>query len=288
MAIRQSLPYFAPADLLPAPLPSVATILASTHRFFSFNYTVVRVGEHFVVKHGPNVRLQEGENMLFIQQATSIRVPTLYALFHDDTSGHNFIVQEYISGVNVFGCWRDLDTAKKENVAAQLQCYFGELRGLSSPGYFCGVWEQDIIDFWCIEEDRAHVLPKPLVFRTEEQWNDAMLATAQAVHPIQPQRFAWMRRAYRTVLRDHSPVFTHGDLDPKNILIQDDGTVVLIDWQRSGWYPSYWEFCSLMVGLGSHDSGDWDEWIPRFLTDEYFVELGWVLQFYSWFLWGGG
>ena len=43
--------------------------------------TVTAVGEHFVVKYGPKVKLQEGENMLFVRQTTQIRVPTVYALF---------------------------------------------------------------------------------------------------------------------------------------------------------------------------------------------------------------
>lgn len=100
MATRPTLPYFAPPDQLPAPLPTVAEILASTQFMTKFqgdrHPNVVRVGEHFVVKFGPQIRLQEGENMLFVQQATSLSVPKVYALFHDEATGNNFIVQEYV------------------------------------------------------------------------------------------------------------------------------------------------------------------------------------------------
>lgn len=99
MAARPTLPYFASPDCLPAPLPTVADILASRDIFPSFGGTkVVRVAQHFVVKYGVHVNLQEGENMLFVRQSTKIPVPTVSALFQDETTGYKFIVQEYIPG----------------------------------------------------------------------------------------------------------------------------------------------------------------------------------------------
>ena len=93
MATRPSLPYFTPAELLPAPLPTVAEILASTKCLSSFyENPVFRVGDHYAVKFGGRVKLQEGENMLFIQQSTSIPVPKVYALFHDEETKMDFIV----------------------------------------------------------------------------------------------------------------------------------------------------------------------------------------------------
>lgn len=54
-------------------------------------------------------------------------------------------------------------------------------------------------------------------------------------------------------LKGHGAVFTHGDPQPKNILVsrvgtRDDGRgefkIKIIDWETSGWYPEYWEFCN--------------------------------------------
>lgn len=52
-------------------------------------------------------------------------------------------------------------------------------------------------------------------------------------------------RYYREVLADairHGGpvVFTHADLQRKNIMLRPDGTVVLIDWEYACWYPAYW------------------------------------------------
>ncbi|GAB1195910.1 hypothetical protein APSETT444_005175 [Aspergillus pseudonomiae] len=49
-----------------------------------------------------------------------------------------------------------------------------------------------------------------------------------------------------TTLHGHRTVFTHGDLQPKNIMVQDVEShkggssqfeVTIIDWEISGWYP---------------------------------------------------
>ena len=50
------------------------------------------------------------------------------------------------------------------------------------------------------------------------------------------------------VLQGHKPIFTHADLQRKNIVVKksDDGTnhfeVGVVDWEFAGWYPNYWEY----------------------------------------------
>ena len=36
--------------------------------------------------------------------------------------------------------------------------------------------------------------------------------------------------------------FTHGDLGVQNILMRDGKVVAILDWERSEWYPEYWEY----------------------------------------------
>ena len=289
MATRPTLPYFAPADTVPAPLPTVAEIRASTNVLSPAgpNKTskVVRVGRHFIVKYGPGVSLQEGENMLFVRQATNVRVPTVYALFREEATGDNFIVQEFIPGKSLACHWNSFNAASKEDVVAQLQRYFDELRRLPPPrpGFFCGVWEQDVLDFCLSNEECAHRVPRPLVFDSEERWVETMLIAASAQYMPRANRLPTLRRMYHAIFRNHGAVFTHADLSLDNIQVHTDGGVVLIDWEYSGWYPHYWEFCRLMAWIGykEHD-GDFGEWVHRFL-DEHPAELGWYILFELWY-----
>ena len=40
--------------------------------------------------------------------------------------------------------------------------------------------------------------------------------------------------------------FTHGDLCPQNILVDDHGRVTaVLDWENAGWYPEYWDYTQM-------------------------------------------
>jgi aminoglycoside phosphotransferase (APT) family kinase protein len=40
----------------------------------------------------------------------------------------------------------------------------------------------------------------------------------------------------------HDIVFTHGDLNPRNILVENGKITGIVDWENAGWFPEYWEF----------------------------------------------
>lgn len=42
---------------------------------------------------------------------------------------------------------------------------------------------------------------------------------------------------------DHRIVFTHGDINLRNILVDESGRLSgIVDWETAGWYPDYWEY----------------------------------------------
>lgn len=40
----------------------------------------------------------------------------------------------------------------------------------------------------------------------------------------------------------HDIVFTHGDLNPRNILVEKGKVTGIVDWENAGWFPEYWEY----------------------------------------------
>lgn len=53
--------------------------------------------------------------------------------------------------------------------------------------------------------------------------------------------------ARKQILKTHSVkheiVFTHADLNPRNILVDENGKISgIVDWECAGWYPEYWEY----------------------------------------------
>ncbi|MBE3050354.1 hypothetical protein IMZ48_49235 [Candidatus Bathyarchaeota archaeon] len=91
MATRPSLPYDAPPEAYPVPFPTREEFLAEGRTFDRHDGStgILLFDGHYVAKYGTKVSLLEGENMLFIKQSTSIPVPTVYSLFHDEETGHN-------------------------------------------------------------------------------------------------------------------------------------------------------------------------------------------------------
>jgi hypothetical protein len=287
MATRPTLPYYASPETLPAPLPRVASIVAWKQFFKTFQpgTKVIHFSQHYVVKYGEKVRLQEGENMLFVQQSTSIRVPTVYALFHDEKTG---IVQEYIPGQHLRRVWKTFGASGKQAIATQLTRYFDELRALPSPGYFGGIWGQRTLDFYLgsgMDASSSSTTDehKFLPCTTEKEWVDNMLAVGKIAHAFDkhPDLVSFFAHAFHSVFQGHAPVFTHTDLHSTNILVGEDGTLALIDWERAGWYPRFWEYCCVITAETWED--DWSAWVPRFL-DEHLLEVGWMFKFRDWIL----
>lgn len=66
------------------------------------------------------------------------------------------------------------------------------------------------------------------------------------------------------------PVFTHGDLNPSNILVRGNRVAGIVDWEFAGWYPYYWEYTT--AWYGHHTRREWGEHIVKFL-DPYPEEL---------------
>lgn len=79
---------------------------------------------------------------------------------------------------------------------------------------------------------------------------------------------------YREKLPDDAEVvFTHADLHPSNIMVDPDSpskVLAVLDWEQSGWYPDYWEYCKaeFTVKYGSN----WHVHMSTFLQEPSVIE----------------
>lgn len=87
-------------------------------------------------------------------------------------------------------------------------------------------------------------------------------------------------------LKNHRTVFTHGDLQPKNIMVERLGNydgrphfqITLLDWESAGWYPEFWEFYNATIACRFKPG--WHELVPDIL-DQYSVEFLMMQVVYS-------
>ncbi|EPS43642.1 hypothetical protein H072_2356 [Dactylellina haptotyla CBS 200.50] len=236
-------PYYSPN--VPEPLPAMNEIEAGELIVDHNGWKVTRV-RNFVVKYGDSrtLNLIQGEHMLFVDQATNskVKVPKVYALYSaiHDSILQNFIIMEYIEGSTLEILWPNLSETEKESIALRLKDYFDQLRKILPPGYYGSIGRQPLLHeiFWT--EPTAFINGP---FNSEKDLNEA-IALKYAQESVSQRDFKsdFYRRSLNNVFKNHPPCFTHGDFQRKNILVKTGQAgieITMIDWESSGWLPSY-------------------------------------------------
>ncbi|KAK1770560.1 kinase-like protein [Phialemonium atrogriseum] len=236
-----------PFSSLAKPLPSLEKIEKSS----------------LVVKFGVGDDPIEGETLLFVRENSNVAVPQLFAIYQkewEDTK-ITYIVMENISGRTLISLWDGLSG-------------FDTLRQLPSPGYFGSVERRKPLDgmFWTDEDLTAINGP----FSTEDELIEAMLKRyIRDCGDRVRHRAEYYRRVLPQVLQGNgTAVFTHNDLQRKNIIIRPNGETVIVDWAASGWYPVYWEYATAMFTFEAKKD-DWHIYVGKIL-DEFPNHYIWI------------
>ncbi|KAG4430487.1 hypothetical protein IFR05_014030 [Cadophora sp. M221] len=70
---------------------------------------------------------------------------------------------------------------------------------------------------------------------------------------------------------DHKIVFTHADLNMRNILVEDGRITGIVDWENAGFFPEYWEYTKCHFGV--RISKRWPKMIDAVFENKYQEEL---------------
>ncbi|KAB5554692.1 serine/threonine protein kinase [Coniochaeta sp. 2T2.1] len=229
-------------------------------RLATYDGNCLLLNKRLVVKTGPYVHLSEGATMQFVAENTSIPVPKVYCSFiHMNRA---FIVMERLPGLGVPKVWKTLSEAQLDSICQQLRSMLDELRALPPPP---GTGVQNCVGGSLRDFRIPHCRPRMGPFKTIQEFH------------------LWLREGFRldndpettpeeaelrqmVVKQDGPwppPVFTHGDLNASNVLVEGDKITGIIDWETAGWYPRYWEYTS--VWYGNRISKGWQSLIPKFL-----------------------
>lgn len=268
-----SLPFTVPASQLPGSLPTEEEILKSTN-VLSSEYSstlVVGVGPHFVAKHGESVSEVEGQTLLFLEQYRnkSLAVPTLYAMYRLPSTGDLCLVIQRLPGDTLEHLWPELDEKEKSGICTRLKSAIEYLRAIPTAGFYGGVGRTCIPYhlFWHPDEQKEICGP----FDSENQFNAGLVQKLRDMedlnHGNMTAKVDFYARNLDTMLRSHCPVFTHSDLQRKNILVHrkqgEASRVFIIDWETAGWYPSYWKYSLKIVTMQWTD--DWPKYLEQIL-----------------------
>ncbi|KAK9604420.1 hypothetical protein V6Z93_002388 [Aspergillus fumigatus] len=221
-----------------------------------------------LVKFGPHVTTVEALNLWTIKKVfgDDVPVPEVFG-WRVDKEGYTFIYMELIEGPTLEECWDALDIREKRAINDQLCQIMGKLRNLAqdpSERFIGSINGGHLLDYVFIDQ------PKTGPFSSVRAFNDwfASLHQLRLGHKYDDPN--------RPLLPDSGEIkLTHGDLNRRNIIVASTSPirVVIVDWQQSGWYPDYWEYCKAVFTCWYED--EWRrDYIDKFLqpqTEVYFV-----------------
>ncbi|KAI0528209.1 kinase-like domain-containing protein [Xylaria bambusicola] len=239
-----SLPYFAPSDALPEPLPTLEQVLscqdflAHPNAYLYKRVSIVRIGK-FVAKYGKDVRSVEGETMLLVKSTTAVPVPEVYAIYtfgEDDEM--TMLITEFVEGLPLGDYLESMTVEQVDNIQKQLTAQMDILRCIPAQGYYGAIGRRPFIDPYSSEE-----------YGPYDEYTDFNTAWFGIYFPHNDtKRFTDIKKFFTisfeciaTAKRHTYPVFTHGDLHEENIIVRSCGTPVIIDYETAGFYPAYHE-----------------------------------------------
>ncbi|KAI1209388.1 uncharacterized protein F4807DRAFT_460604 [Annulohypoxylon truncatum] len=150
-----------------------------------------------------------------------------------------YVLMSKLPGLPVAHCQNILSEKDMERISNQLKGYVAQLRDIPRS----------------VTSDKLDVA---MICNTlGEACRDSRIRGAQPFGPFEDEAaFSQLLRfPDDPARRGHKIVFTHADLNPRNILIdrtaQPDGSIGwgvtgIIDWEFAGYYPEYWEYTKAM------------------------------------------
>ncbi|KAI0631132.1 kinase-like domain-containing protein [Trametes polyzona] len=233
-------------------IASVKTVIAEG-KVLAQEYpaTVVEAGD-LIIKYGPRIYKSEALALQFVRDIAIIPAPRLHAYFSEiDNNGktrRGYLVMEKMPGTPLLEVLPRLDDPACDRIAVQLRQLVSALRSIASDGRW-GVFGRNGV----YHRGHFHYLHRPYTEAQIQYGNPCVASSARDVLDYfakacddyiddEVARAAELQELYSHVDFSRPSIFSHGDLVPENILVDESGSITgLIDWEYAGWYPYFWD-----------------------------------------------
>ncbi|RAK79511.1 uncharacterized protein BO72DRAFT_446325 [Aspergillus fijiensis CBS 313.89] len=195
--------------------------------------TVARLSKSLALKGGGNVLPSEAATLRMIASKTGIRAPRVHRSFQvqDDTKYFGtmgYIVMDYIDGRPLDTCWEDLGDEQKMDVSKQDAAMITEMQRIQLPGP-----PGPIGGGPCRGRFFTHYSAGPFGDISEfERWVNRKLDICKKIKKA-PQDIPGFQFT--------ELVLVHQDVSPRNLTLDPDEQVWLLDWADAGAYPPAFE-----------------------------------------------
>ncbi|KAK2807524.1 hypothetical protein FQN50_005392 [Emmonsiellopsis sp. PD_5] len=222
----------------------------------------IRLDEHRVWKSGARMDQRETDAMKFIAANTTIPVPKVYETRFADsnTSESSDIIIEYMPGETLEKAWPTLSEDDRISICQQLGGYLAQLQNLKGKRIEAMNGARVTVGL------RFPRLGGP--FETEAEFNDFLV---DGVHKRVTRKLKQYARA--ALIDTHEIHFAHGDFNPRNILVDGGKVTAILDWEKAGWFPAYWDVNRIMSEPSAPGMRDYDEYFDHISSRMYVQEF---------------
>ncbi|KAM0666490.1 hypothetical protein MY8738_005680 [Beauveria namnaoensis] len=210
-----------------------------------------------VVKSGRYLDPAEAEGLKVANEA-NIPSPRLHNVIRQPRQLE--ISMDYVPGQTLEELWPNMSADEKKSAATQLREIIEQMQAIEPPPNYIGRCSGT-----GVRDTRARMTYDGPVCKDETEFNEYLISS------LFPPIPSVLKSSFRDHLRTgHRIVFTHGDLAPRNIMMQDGKISGIVDWEESGWYPEYWE---LIKFIERPAKADWKQYAEIIFPKQYPTEL---------------
>jgi hypothetical protein len=221
-----------------------------------------------------------------VRSQTTIPAPRIRKIYHTPgyTRGDALVLMDVIPrATQLKRCWPSLPVWKKLKVVLTMRFYLRQIRRVRSPAHSStpgplGLRPQSCLGLQFVDE-RWWPAMGPMTFDTYDDLADYYDRWRVNVLSLVAIGWASVMPGLGPPLpteRFFPLMFTHNDLNMRNILLDDDGKLWIIDWAWAGFYPRWFEYIDMR--FASQKDGDAKDWqhVVRFITEPAFDVEAWL------------
>jgi aminoglycoside phosphotransferase (APT) family kinase protein len=204
---------------------------------------VARLRNNRIVKKG--CESTEYEALRVVDRHTSVPIPKVLGVYQ--LRDEVLVEYEIMPGRRLDTAWSILSAAQRRKVIDELGRFIGQLRKMEPPKHIV-IGSATMGAAYDRRFGRGRIGP----FYSLESFHD-YVRRGHATEDFTEQEISRCHNRKTP----YQLKFTHADLCPRNVLIDESGKICsIIGWEHAGWYPEYWEFTQ-MHHATPKEMGEW-------------------------------
>ncbi|KAG2415573.1 hypothetical protein HFD88_006764 [Aspergillus terreus] len=228
------------------------------------------LGSNVILKdRGGSLPTREVPNIQFVQEQTSIPVPTVIESWEE--GDHTLILMRRIPGEPLSEAWPNLSTEQRGNIARQTAEYLLQLRNLQADN-IQALGGGPVYSNFLFKNPVPNSPHGPLA-SDDELWADMERGLKEGV----PKAARMLLRRCMPSARPYT--FTHSDLTNVNIIVENGSLTGIIDWETSGYFPGWWEYVCTSVP-DSEEDREWKTLLRKYMPDHSAEREFWLDYYY--------